>query len=79
MSGPQLLWVLVADRGLSLVVASGGSCSSSLQYLGLSQQRLVMLPSMSSKRADSEVVVHGLSCSGACGIFLDHSEEFSIL
>ena len=56
-------------QGLSLVVASGGHSSSRCAGLSLSQPPL--LRSTGSRRADSAVVAHGLSCSAACGIFPD--------
>ena len=61
-------WV-VAARGLSLVAVSRGY--SSLQCAGFSLWWLLLLRSMGSRRAGSVVVAHGLSCSTACGIFLD--------
>ena len=54
-------------QGLSLVVASGGHSSS--RCAGLSLSRPLPLRSTGSRRAGSVVVVHGLSCSAACGIF----------
>ena len=51
-----LCWVSVAAHGLSLVTVSGGSSCCGARALGT--------------RA-SVVVVHGLSCSAACGIFPD--------
>ena len=56
-------------RGLSLVAESGGY--SSLQYVGFSLQWLLLLRSMGSRAWASVFVVHGLSCSAACGVFLD--------
>jgi len=49
-------YVFLAVLGLSLVVASVGFSS---------------LQNTCSRRVDSVVVAHGLSCSTACGIFLD--------
>ena len=46
--------------GLSLVVASMGFSS---------------LQNTCSRRVDSVVVAHGLSCSTACGIFLDQGSN----
>ena len=63
-----LCWVFVAVHGLSLVVASRG-CSS-LWCAGFSLRWLLSLQSMGSRRVSSVVVVHGLGCSMACGIFL---------
>ena len=53
-----LHWVFVAVRGLSLIAVSGGY--SSLWCAGFSLQRLLLLQSMGSSHARSEVVVHGL-------------------
>ena len=66
-----LRWVFVAACGLSLVVASG--VYSSLRCAGFSLRWLLLLRSTGSRRAGSVVVAHGLSCSMACGISLDHS------
>ena len=73
---------LRAARGLCLVVASGG-CSS-LRCAGFSLRWLLLLRSTGSRctgfsscgsRA-SVVVEHGLiSCSAACGIFLDQGSN----
>ena len=51
-----LHWVFLALLGLPLVVASVGFSSSQ---------------SACPRRVDSVVVAHRLSCSAACGIFLD--------
>ena len=76
-----LCWVFVGARGLFLVVASGSY--SSLWCAGFSLQWLLLLRSTGSRHVDSVVVAHGLqstgsvvvghgvSCSAACGIFLD--------
>ena len=64
-----LCWVFVSAWGLSLVAASGGHSSS--RCAGLSLSRPLLLRSTGSRRAGSVVVVHGLSCSAACGIFPD--------
>ena len=72
---------LVAEREFSLVAASRGY--SSLQCVGFSLWWLLLLWSMGSRRAGfsscgtwaSVVVVHGLSCSAACGIFLDQGSN----
>ena len=53
--------------GLPLVAASGGHFSS--RCAGLSLSRPLLLQSTGSRRAGSVVVVQGLSCSAACGIF----------
>ena len=58
-----------AARGLSLVVPFGGD--SSLRCTGFSLRWLLLLQITGSRRAGSVVVAHGLSCSVACGIFLD--------
>ena len=64
-----LCWVFVSARGLSPVAASGGHSSS--RCAGLSLSRPLLLWSTGSRRAGSVVVVHGPSCSAACGIFPD--------
>ena len=68
-----LCWVFVSVRGLSLVAASGGH--SSLRCAGLSLSRPLLLQSTGSRRAGSVVVVHGPSCSAACGIFPDQGSN----
>ena len=68
-----LCWVFVSVRGLSLVAASGGHSSS--RCAGLSLSRPLLLRSTGSRRAGSVVVVHGLSCSAACGIFPDQGSN----
>ena len=60
-------------RGLSLVAASGGH--SSPRCAGLSLSRPLLLRSTGSRRADSVVVAHRLSCSAACGIFPDQGSN----
>ena len=67
-----LCWVFVSVRGLSPVVASGGHSSSRCVGLSLSRP---LVAEHSSRRAGSVVVVHGLSCSTACGIFLDQGSN----
>ena len=62
-----LLWFFVAVHGLSLIVANAG-CSL-LWGMGFSLGWLLLLWSTGSRCAGSVVVVHGLSCSVACGIF----------
>ena len=69
----RLCWVLVSVRGLSLVAASGGHSSS--RCAGLSLSRPLLLRSTGSRRAGSVVVVHGPSCSVACGIFPDQGSN----
>ena len=66
-------WVFVSVRGLSPVAASGGH--SSLRCAGLSLSRPLLLWSTGSRRAGSVVVVHGSSCSVACGIFPDQGSN----
>ena len=60
-------------RGLSLVAASGGHSSS--RCVGLSLSRPLLLRSTGSRRAGSVFVVHGPSCSVACGIFPDQGSN----
>ena len=68
-----LCWVFVSERGLFLVVASGGH--SSLRCAGLSLSWPLLLRSTRSRRAGSVVVAHGPSCSAACGIFPDQGSR----
>ena len=68
-----LRWVFIAARRLSLVAASGGY--SLLWCAVFSLWWLLLLWSTSSKRGGSVVVAHGLSCSAACGIFLDQGSN----
>ena len=68
-----LCWVFVSVRGLSLVAASGGHSSSRCMGLSLSQPLLLRSPG--SRRAGSEVVAHGPSCSMARGIFPDQGSN----
>ena len=68
-----LCWVFVSVRGLSLVAASGGHSSS--RCAGLSLLRPLLLRSTGSRRAGSVIVAHGLSRSGACGIFPDQGSN----
>ena len=68
-----LRWVFVAACGLSLVAASRGY--SSLRCVGFSLWWFLLLWSTGSKHLGSVVVVHGLSCSGACGIFPDQGSN----
>ena len=60
-------------QGLSLVAASGGHSSS--RCAGLSLSRPLLLWSTGSRRTGSVVVAHRLSCSAACGIFLDQGSN----
>ena len=68
----RLRWVFVAAHRLSLVAASRGY--SSLWCMGFSLQWLLLL-STGSGRTGSVVVAHRLSCSAACGIFLDQGSN----
>ena len=68
-----LCWVVVSERGLSLVAASGGHSSS--QCTGLSLSRPLLLRSTGSRRAGSVIVAHGPSCSAACGVFPDQGSN----
>ena len=68
-----LCWVFISVRGLSPVAASGGP--SSLRCAGLSLSRPLLLQSTGSRRAGSVVVVHGPSCSTACGFFPDQGSN----
>ena len=68
-----LRWVFVAVRRLSLVVASGatllhGARASHCDVFSCCRARAL------DARA-SVVVAHGLSCSAACGIFLDQGSN----
>ena len=60
-------------RGLSPVAASGGHASS--PCVGLSLSRPLLSRSTGCRRAGSVVVVHGPSCSTACGIFPDQGSN----
>ena len=60
-------------QGLSLVVASRGHSSS--RCAGLSPSRPLLLRSTGSSHTGSVVVVHGPSCSAACGIFPDQGSN----
>ena len=68
-----LCWVFVSVRGLSLVAASRGHCSSRCAGLSLSQP--LLLRSTGSRRAGSVVVAHGPSCSAAHGILPDQGSN----
>ena len=68
-----LCWVFISVRGLSLVVASGGHSSS--RCAGLSLSRPLLLRSTGSRHVGSVVVVHGPSCSAACGTFPDQGSN----
>ena len=68
-----LYWVFVSVWGLPPVVAGGGHSSSRCTSLSLS--RPLLLRSTGSRHAGSVVVVHGPSCSTACGIFPDQGSN----
>ena len=68
-----LCWVFVSVRGLSPLAASGGH--SSPRCAGLSPSRPLLLQSTGSRRAGSEIVAHGPSCSAACGILPDQGSD----
>ena len=55
-------------------VEEHGLCVGGLQYLASRELRFVV-PRLQS--TDLEVVAHGLSCSEACGIFLDQGPTLS--
>ena len=63
-----------ASRGYSLVVVPGlltvVASFVERHSLYIAWASVVVVPGLQS--TDSVVVVHGLSCSAACGIFLDH-------
>ena len=63
-----LCWVFVAEHRLSLASASSGY--SFLRCVGFSVQWLLSLQCVGSV-----VAAHGLSCSMACGIFLDQGSN----
>ena len=81
-----LHWVFGAMHGLSVVALSGGY--SSLWCSGLSLQSLLLLQSTGSKSVGFSschvqlqglrapvVLACGLSCCGACGVFLDQGSN----
>ena len=68
-----LHWVFIAAHGLSLVASSKGY--SSLWCVGYSLLWLLLSRSTGSRYAGSVVVVQGLSCSAACGIFPDQGSN----
>ena len=77
----QLHWVLVAARGLSLVMASRGLLFVAVHGLLTAVASLVAEHGLQAHglqqlwHAGSVVVVHGLSCSAACGIFPDQGSN----
>ena len=68
-----LRWVFIAVCGLSLVVASGGY--SLLRCTGFSTVVASRCGARALGARASVVVVRGLSCSAACGIFLDQGSN----
>ena len=64
----------VAMHGHSLLAASRGYFL--LQCVGLSWRWLLLLQNVGSRAWTSLAVVHGLSCPGACEIFLDQEPMF---
>ena len=71
-----LCWISVAARGLSLAAVSWRHFS--LPCMGFSLQWLLLLWSTGSRHASfsscqnmGSVLVHGIICSAACGIFLN--------
>ena len=71
-----LIYLFMTALGLHRCMWGFSSCGepgaySSLWCMGFSLQWLLLLQSMGSRHVASEVVVHGLSCPMACGIFLD--------
>ena len=82
-----LCWVFVAAHGLSLLVGSGSyfllRCTSfSLQWLLLMQSigfGACGLQQLWTLEPGSIVVVHGLSCPLACGIFPDQGSNPCVL
>ena len=77
----RLCWVSVAAPGLSLVAERGGHSSSRCE--GFSLWGLLLFQSTGSREhrlqqlrhLGSVVVTAGLSCSEACGIFLDQGSN----
>ena len=65
-----LPWVFIAAHGLSLVVAIRGY--SLLRCMGFSScgSQVSVVVARGLYSAGSVVIVHELSCSAACGIFL---------
>ena len=68
-----LCWVFLATCWLCLVAVSGG------YFLVMVHRLLIVVASVVVGRglqsAGSVVVVHGFSCSAACGIFLDQGSN----
>ena len=63
-------YVFVATHGLSLVAVSGGYSLVAVHGLLIVMASLVVELGLQSGQA-SIVLVHGLSCSAACGISLE--------
>ena len=63
-------YVFVATHGLSLVAVSGGYSLVAVHGLLIVVASLVVELGLQSGQA-SIVLVHGLSCSAACGISLE--------
>ena len=61
-----LHWVFVASKGLSLVEVSGGYSLAVVCGLPVVAS---FVEEHGLQGVGSEVVVHGLSCSAACGLF----------
>ena len=75
-----LRWGSVAAQGLSLVAASGGYSSlrcGAFSCCGARAQgtRASVVVARGLWSADSVVMAHGLSCTAACGIFLDQGSN----
>ena len=68
-----IIYLFLAVRGLSLVVASGGHFS--LRCAGLSLSRPPLLRSTGSRCTGSVIVAHGPSYSAACGILPDQGSN----
>ena len=65
-----MCYVFVATHGLSLVAVSGGYSLVAVHGLLIVVASLVVELGLQSGQA-SIVLVHGLSCSAACGISLE--------
>ena len=73
------IYLFMAVLGLRFCARALSSCGkwghSSSWCVGLSLSRPLLLRSTGSRRAGSVIVVHGPSCSAACGIFLDQGSN----
>ena len=67
-----LRWVFVAVRGLSLVGTSRGFSCCGARALGM---RAPVVVARGLQSTGSAVVVHGPSCSAACGLFPDQGSN----